>query len=240
MEKFKRMLFNVVFYITVVAIIAAVFFAMLLVVMKLSVSAMTGGQQCGTILIDPGHGAEDGGAVSDSGLVEKDINLDISLMLRDQLETAGFSVEMTRERDEMAGSGDTLSEKRRNDFANRLLMYNESGVDAVVSIHQNKFSSPAEHGAQVFYSPNGESSEALARSVRRSITSLLQPDNERAITMAGSNIYLLNNCENPCILVECGFLSNEEEAQLLSSEEYRKEMAFAVCCGVMEYMCTES
>ena len=236
MEKLKRIVFNVVFCITVLAIIAAVFLAMILVVMKLNVYAVTGepaSARC--VVIDPGHGAEDGGAVSAEGLVEKDVNLDIALLLRDELELSGYRVVMTRSGDEMAGSGSSLSEKRRSDFAERLKMYNGSGVDAVVSIHQNIFSDASEHGAQIFYSPNEAASERLADCVRRSVTALLQPENERPLTKAGSNIYLLNNCEKPCVLVECGFLSNPDEAALLSDEEYRRKMAFAVYCGVLEF-----
>ena len=90
MEKLRRIIFNVIFYITIVAIIAAVLFVLIFAVMKLNVHAMTGmpaGQPC--VLIDPGHGEEDGGAVSADGLVEKDVNLDISLYLRDYLEMSG-------------------------------------------------------------------------------------------------------------------------------------------------------
>ncbi len=237
MEKLKKIVFNVIFYITVLAIIAVVFFVMIFVVMKLNVCAMTGGGvQRACVLIDPGHGEEDGGAVSESGLVEKDVNLDIALCLRDQLELSGCRVIMTRDCDKMAGTGSTLSEKRSDDFRKRLEMFNSSDVDLVVSIHQNKFTSPSEHGAQVFYSPNDPRSETLAVCIRRSFKGLLQPENEREITKAGSNIYLLNNCDNPSVLVECGFLSNPEESALLADEEYRRQLSFAVCCGIIEYL----
>ena len=239
MEKLRRIVFNVVLYITIVAIIAAVLVVLIFVVMKLNVYAAEGvNTRAVCVLIDPGHGAEDGGAVSDSGAVEKDINLSVSLTLRDLLENAGFRVVMTRSGDEMAGTGDTLSEKRRDDFEKRLGMYNSDRADIVVSIHQNKFTSPSEHGAQVFYSPNDSRSETLARCIKRSFKGLLQPDNEREITKAGSNIYLLNNCENPCVLVECGFLSNPSESEMLSDPEYQRQTAFAVYCGILEYVST--
>lgn len=236
MEKLKKIIFNVIFYITVIFIMAAVMLALVFIVLKLNVYAATGvGGEKICVLIDPGHGAEDGGAVSVSGDAEKDINLAVSLLLRDHLEASGFKVEMTRSTDDLTGTGDTLKERLHDDFSQRLKMYNSESCDLVVSIHQNKFTSPAEHGAQVFYSPNDERSENLAASIRRSVTGLLQPENERAITKAGSNIYLLNNCTKPCVLVECGFLSNPEEAELLCDGEYQKQLAFAIYCGVLEY-----
>ena len=239
MEKLKKILFNIVFYITVIAIIIAVFLLMVIVVMKLNVYALTGaGAEPVCILIDPGHGAEDGGAVGDSGLVEKDVNLEISLTLKDMLEMSGCRVLMTRSDDSILGSGSTLKERLHDDFAKRLELYNSDDVDIVVSIHQNKFTSSGEHGAQIFYSPNDPLSEDLADCTRRAFIGLLQPDNERAAVKAGSNIYLLNNCTKPCILAECGFLSNPEEEALLSDEEYCRQVAFTVCCGITEFIST--
>ena len=236
MEKLKRIIFNVVFYITVIAIIVAVFLVMMFVVMKLNVSAMSGGMQGACVLIDPGHGAEDGGAESEDGLIEKDVNLSIALMLRDYLELSGCRVVMTRDGDEIPGQGATLKDKLHDDFGKRLSMFNDGETDIVVSIHQNKFTDPQYSGAQVFYSPNDPDSERLAVCVRRAFRGLLQPDNDRDIVKAGSNIYLLNNCDKPSVLVECGFLSNPDEARLLATEEYRRQAAFAIGCGVMEYL----
>lgn len=238
MEKLKKIIFNVVFYITIVAIIAALLFIMIIIVMKLNVHAMTNGKpESVCVLIDPGHGAEDGGAVSDDGLVEKDINLNVSQCLRDYLVLSGYEVRMTRDSDSLLGSGDTLKERLHDDFAKRLEMYNDDDVDIVVSVHQNKFTESKYSGAQVFYSPNEPKSETLAVCLRRAIRGFLQPDNEREITKAGSNIYLLNNCNNPCVLVECGFLSNPEEAKKLSDESYQRELAFTIYCGILEYAC---
>ncbi|MBQ1546511.1 MAG: N-acetylmuramoyl-L-alanine amidase [Clostridia bacterium] len=236
MEKLKKIIFNVIFYITVIAIIVAVFLVMMFVVMKLNVSAMSGISQGACVLIDPGHGAEDGGAESEDGVIEKDVNLSIALMLRDYLELSGCKVIMTRDDDEIPGQGETLKDKLHDDFVSRLSMFNDSDVDIVVSIHQNKFTDPQYSGAQVFYSPNDPNSEHLAVCVRRAFRGLLQPDNDRDIVKAGSNIYLLNNCNKPSILVECGFLSNPEEAHLLASEDYQRQAAFAIGCGIIEYL----
>ncbi len=237
MNKLRRIVFNVALYITIVGIIAIVLFLMILFVMKLNVSALSGGSDkpiC--VVIDPGHGGEDGGAVSESGIVEKNINLSISMCLKDYFEMSGIDVIMTRADDRLLGEGSTVGEKLHNDFPKRLELYNSSDADFVVSIHQNKFTSPEEHGAQVFYGPADIGSERLARCIKRSLNGLLQPDNEREITKAGSNIYLLNNCANPCVLVECGFLSNPKEAQQLDTYEYQRQMAFSIYCGAMEYI----
>lgn len=233
MEKLKKIVSNVIFYITIIAITAAVFFLMIFVVMKLNVSALESRPK---VLIDPGHGAEDGGAVSDSGLEEKGVNLSISLTLRELLEASGCDVVMTRKDDAIPGEGATAKERLHDDFTKRLEMYNSADTNLVVSIHQNKFTQPQYSGAQVFYSPNDPRSESLALCIKRAFKGFLQPENEREITKAGSNIYLLNNCEKPCVLVECGFLSNPEEAELLSQEEYQRKVAFTIYCGIMEFL----
>ena len=92
----------------------------------------------------------------------------------------------------------------------------------------------------MFYSPNDEKSAALAEYIRKSITGLLQPDNQRQNKKADSGIYLLNNCTNPCVLVECGFLSNPEETARLADENYQKQIAFAIYTAVVEYMAKDN
>ncbi len=237
MEKLKQSIFNIIFYIILIAIILGLVFLLIFVIMKINVYAVEElPSESICILIDPGHGAEDGGAVSDDGIVEKGINLSISNYLREYLEMSGFEVLMTRDNDSIMGDQTlpTLKERQRSDMAARLELYNSENVDYVVSIHQNKFSESKYSGAQVFYSPNDERSEKLADCMRRSIIGFLQPENEREIVKAGSNIYLLNNCNNPCILVECGFLSNPEETAKLNSEEYQQQMAFSIYCGMLD------
>ncbi len=239
MEKLKQSIFNIIFYIFIIALILGLVFLLIFAIMKLNVYAYekpSPEEIC--ILIDPGHGAEDGGAVSDDGVVEKGINLSISNHLKEYLELSGFRVEMTRDDDNIMGDRNlpTLKERLRDDMRKRLDLYNSEQIDYVISIHQNKFTESKYSGAQVFYSPNDERSEVLADYMRKSITGFLQPENTREITKAGSNIYLLNNCSNPCILVECGFLSNPEETALLKTEEYQKQMAFTIYCGMLDYI----
>ena len=237
MEKLKQSIFNIIFYIILIAIILGLVFLLIFVIMKINVYAaeeIPAEKIC--VLIDPGHGAEDGGAVSDDGVVEKGINLAISNYLKEYLELSDFEVLMTRSDDNIMGdqSLPTLKERQRSDMSARLELYNSENVDYVVSIHQNKFTESKYSGAQVFYSPNDEKSEKLADCMRRSIVGFLQPENERDIVKAGSNIYLLNNCNNPCILVECGFLSNPDETAKLNTEEYQRQMAFSIYCGLLD------
>ena len=156
------------------------------------------------IVIDAGHGGEDGGAVANN-VVEKNINLSISNKLRDIFISSGFNVKMTRSSDKMINeSGDTLRERKVSDMKNRLKLFNESENNIVISIHQNKFTQEEYKGSQVFYSTNNKESEKLALSIKTSIKTLIQPHNEREIKPADRNIYLLYNSKTPSVIVECG------------------------------------
>ncbi len=188
------------------------------------------------VIIDPGHGGEDSGAVANS-LLEKDINLDISLRLRDMLRASGIAVKMTRDSDLSIydTSAGTIREKKVSDLKNRVEIANSGKNNVLVSIHQNKFEDGKYSGAQMFYSVNNEKSKDLAESIRKSVTGLIQQDNNRELKKAGSGIYLLNKTTVPSVVVECGFLSNTKEAKMLSDEEYKSKMAFAIYCGILEY-----
>lgn len=239
MEKIKKCFYNSAFYVLMVLLCVAFVVLMLNAVWHIhSCAAENVKEEPVCILIDAGHGGEDGGAVSDDGVVEKDINLAISQYLRDYFELSGCNVLMTREDD--AALGDitlpTVKERKRSDMKERLEMYNNEEVDCVISIHQNKFTSSQYSGAQVFYSANDSGSEVLAECLRKAVVSFIQPNNDRELKQADSNIYLLNNCVNPCVLVECGFLSNAEETARLVTEEYQKQVAFSIYCGTLEYL----
>ena len=188
------------------------------------------------IIIDPGHGGEDGGA-SANGLLEKDINLSIALKLRDMLSSGGYQVVLTRDSDISVydPSAGTTREKKVSDLQNRVEIINGSKNNILVSIHQNKFEQEQYYGTQIFYSTNDPRSEKLAQEIKSSVTGLLQPENKRELKPADSSIYILSKAEVPAVIVECGFLSNPEEAGRLSQDEYRKQMAFAVYCGIMSY-----
>ena len=190
-----------------------------------------------TIVIDAGHGGEDSGAVA-NGLLEKDINLSISLKLRDMLEAAGYKVVMTRDTDKSIydSSAQTTREKKVSDLKNRTDIINGSEDNILISIHQNKFEQSQYYGTQMFYSVNSPESEQLAEELRRSVTSMLQPDNKRELKPSTDSIYILKQAEIPAVIVECGFLSNPQEAEKLSSQEYQQQMAFAIFCGIIGYM----
>ena len=195
------------------------------------------GEYCPTIILDAGHGGEDGGAVSQSGLQEKDINLAITKDLYQMLSASGFKVVMTREDDRSIhdSSADTIRERKISDLHNRLNIINSCENCLFISIHQNQFYDPQYSGAQMFFSTNHPESKELAESLKQSVVELIQPDNTREIKPANNAIYLLWNSKKPSVLVECGFLSNPKESDLLSREEYQQKMAFSIYCGILNY-----
>ncbi len=192
----------------------------------------------GTVVLDAGHGGEDGGAVGVNGAMEKDINLSIALELEKALKQNNFDVIMIRDGDYSVGdqSLSTIAERKRSDTKNRLRAVEEAGECLLISIHQNHFTESKYDGAQVFYSGNREESAALAESIRKNIVSSLQPENHRENKLAEKNIYLLYHCQIPAVLVECGFLSNPAEADKLCSAEYQKEIAAAIYNGIIDYL----
>lgn len=191
-----------------------------------------------TIIIDAGHGGEDGGAVAGNGVLEKDINLAIALELEKNLKQNNFDVIMVRDTDRSVGDQTlgTIAERKRSDTKQRLRMVEEAGECILISIHQNHFSESKYSGAQVFYSPNQPESADLAEAIRQNIVGGLQPENKRENKAADKNIYLLYNCQVPGVLVECGFLSNPEETGKLCNEAYQKEMAAAIYNGLIDYL----
>ncbi len=192
-----------------------------------------------TIIIDPGHGGEDGGAVGVDGIYEKNINLSISQKLKNLLEASGYKIIMTRNEDKATYDIDsgTLRQKKRSDLRNRLeLIKSNTNEDTIfVSIHQNKFSDSQYCGSQIFYSKNNPLSQSLASYIKTAITGLIQPDNTRETKPADKSIFLLHNAHIPAVIVECGFLSNNTEAHKLLDENYQNQIAFCVFCGISNY-----
>lgn len=192
----------------------------------------------GVIVLDAGHGGEDGGAVGANGALEKEINLAITLHLRDLLKENNFEVILTRDGDYAVGDSSlaTVAERKRSDTKTRLRILEETGECVFLSIHQNFFEQSKYDGAQVFYSPNREESALLAECVRQSIVESLQPDNTRQNKIGDSGIYLLAHAQVPAVLVECGFLSNPAEADRLCDPAYQRDMAAAVYNGLIDYL----
>lgn len=191
--------------------------------------------QSAFILVDAGHGGADNGTSAADGTAEDGINLDISLQLYDLLRFCGMTVRMTRSEDISVTDEDADRSRgwKANDMYARLRQYDMA--DFTVSIHQNHFSQSKYYGTQVFYGSQHAESKVLADDIQKQVVSFLQPQNKRAIKSAGENIFLLHRTTRPAVIVECGFLSNPTEAALLKSKQYQQQMAFAICCGVLEY-----
>ena len=190
-----------------------------------------------TVIIDAGHGGEDGGAVGVTGLLEKDLNLDLAKRLAILLEARGYRVIMTRTEDVLLYDRNTdyHGRKKALDLAARQAV-GDANPDAVfVSLHANTFSEAIYHGLQVWYSPNNPEAAVLAECIRACVTAQLQPENHRQSKPAGSNIYLLYHLGTPAVLVECGFLSNPTECRMLEDDAYRDALALALCQGIVAY-----
>lgn len=190
------------------------------------------------IIVDAGHGGEDGGTVSSSGIVEKDINLSISLKLKNLFDLNGFRTIMTRSDDSLIyDKGLTaIRDKKVSDIHNRMAILQSYPNSIFISIHQNHFEVSKYNGAQVFYSKNNPQSEVVAQYIQDSIVNHLQKDNNRQIKPSGTEIYLLYNAVSPAVMVECGFLSNPGEAQKLNDDNYQTKMALAIFEGTVNYL----
>lgn len=187
------------------------------------------------IIIDAGHGGEDGGATAPDGTKEKDINLSIALALGDMLKSSGFEVIQTRTDDRMLYTTKENGTLKMQDLANRLKVANSDENCIFISIHANKFSQSKYSGTQTFYSKNDPKSRELAQIIQKNIKNLLQNENNREIKEATSSIFLLDKAKNPAVLVECGFLSNPEECNKLKDETYRKELSSLIYDSVIEF-----
>lgn len=190
-----------------------------------------------TVIIDAGHGGEDGGAVGYDGTVEKGINLSISLKLCSFFKSAGYRVVMIRETDTAIydKSARTLREKKVSDIHNRLKIADAYPGAIFISVHQNIYTSSKYSGAQVFYSVNNARSKLLAQTLQQTIRESLQPGNDRQIKPAGDNLYILYHAKIPTVLVECGFLSNPAECDRLNDGAYQNQMAFSIFSGTLAY-----
>ncbi|MFD1178961.1 N-acetylmuramoyl-L-alanine amidase CwlD [Paenibacillus puldeungensis] len=188
------------------------------------------------IALDAGHGGPDGGAVSQQGLIEKDINLTVSLYLRDYLQQAGAVVVMTREEDkDLADEGTRgYSKRKTEDLKRRVRFVQEKQANLLVSIHMNSIPSPRWKGAQTFYYPNHQDSVNLADLVQEELKRNLE-NTDRVAKPSDKTVYLLESLHLPAILVEVGFLSNPGEAELLGSESYQRKVAASIYQGILRY-----
>ena len=193
-----------------------------------------------TVIIDAGHGGEDGGAVGTNGVFEKDLNLKIAKELDAMLRAAGINTRLTRTEDILLydKNVDYHGRKKALDMAARLAITKEYENAVFISIHMNKFTQPKYSGLQVYYSENSAKSKELARLVQELTVKNLQPDNNRKIKPSAGNIYLLENILHPAILIECGFLSNADECEALCTPEYQKRLCVVIYSSIMNYFDT--
>ncbi len=188
------------------------------------------------VIIDAGHGGFDGGAVAFDGTVEKDINLKISLTLAQFLRQSGFKTVLTRETDTSTEDiNESISSKKKSDLSNRVALMSNYENSVFISIHLNKFTTSSASGAQVFYSKNLKDSRLLGECIQSSIVSLLQNENKRVIKKGNGSTYILERATVPTVIVECGFLSNVNDLNLLKTEEYQQKMAFSIYCGILNF-----
>lgn len=188
------------------------------------------------IVIDAGHGGEDGGASGADGTLEKDINLSVAKYLESLLLFTDFNVVMTRSDDRLLYMTGQENRKKFYDVRNRVAVTENYSNSLLVSIHQNKFPVNKYKGLQVYYSTNNSDSKTLAGLIQQNVKSYLQPDNTREIKPAGSNIYILHKSKVPAVLVECGFLSNPEDLENLKTTEYQKKIAFIMFASLTEFL----
>ncbi len=189
------------------------------------------------VIIDPGHGGVDGGAVGVTGGIEKEINLNISIYLRDFLTGEGLNVLMIRSTDISIHSEDavTIRQKKTSDLRNRLTIINANPNALIISVHQNSFTAGYVHGTMIYYGMINPKSKTFAENIQKWIKEL-QPENEKQLKQAGKDLYLMSYAKGPAVLVECGFLSNAKEEALLKAEEYQRKMAQAIANGILTYL----
>lgn len=189
------------------------------------------------VVIDAGHGGEDGGASSDSGVCEKDLNLQISKLCGVILKAGGYDVRLTRTDDRLVYDmyddlEDYKGKKKVYDLRNRIRFAEEAEADVFVSIHMNKFFQSQYSGMQVYYSQNNPASADFAAAVQGSVREHLQPDNNRETKMSTSSIYILKNIKLPAILVEVGFLSNPTDLKNLTDDPYKAKMSACISAAI--------
>lgn len=191
------------------------------------------GSSLPVVVLDAGHGGEDGGAVTATGVYESRLNLEITLRLNDFLQLLGVPTRMVRTGDvSVSTEGETVAQRKSSDIRNRVALVESIPGCWLVSVHQNRFEQEQYRGAQVFYR-SSEESKRLAQTLQEQLCAQLDPKNNRRIKQA-SGIYLLEHVTCPAVLIECGFLSNPAEAQLLQQETYQRKLAAVIGCTIFQ------
>lgn len=227
--------------IAVALVVASVYFFVVQAARyNLAVMAASAEEDAALVIVDAGHGGEDGGASTADGVLESQLNLAIALRLEQVLALCGCPVEMIRRTDTAVYSegAESFSEKKTSDLKNRVAQVNAAPRAILISIHQNHFTQSQYAGAQVFYAAS-EGSRDLAEITQGALRQALDPDNNREIK-PGDAIYLLEQIQCPGVLVECGFLSNAAEAKQLQTPTYQTKIACAVAGAAIRYLESEA
>lgn len=198
------------------------------------ISGADSGNERNVIVVDPGHGGDDPGMIGEGGLKEKGINLEISLKVKQELEKEGYRVVLTREED--VGLYDSSSQnKKAQDMQRRIALIQEVKPMLTISIHQNSYQDPSVKGPQVFYYEDSVEGEYLAVSIQNALNEGLSVARPR-VPKGNTSYYLLKRSPGILNIIECGFLTNPEEAALLQNEEYQQKVAAAIVTGVCAYL----
>lgn len=187
-----------------------------------------------TIIIDAGHGGFDGGAIAQDNTYEKDLNLSIAIRLKSVLSVYGYNIIMTRETDVALGSDSDSSTSKAKDLGERVRIMGKHPDAIFVSIHQNKFEQSKVRGFQTFHN-GSEYSKLLAESIQNIANDTFGEETARVSKEDGRDVYILKNASIPSVIVECGFISNSEELEMLKSETYQQSLAFVIANGILKY-----
>ncbi len=187
-----------------------------------------------TVIVDPGHGGTDGGAVGDDGTIEKNLNLTIALLLKEKLEEQEIKVIMTRQTDE--DTDGLTGFHKRLDLEERAKIGNESGADLYVSIHINASTTRKDQGFQVWYGSGNPDAQKLAETITEKVDTAQICTRVRSVKQVPETLYIFRTVTIPCVLVECGFISNSADLHKLKQEVFRQDLCDALCDGIITYL----
>ena len=196
------------------------------------------GEASPVLIIDPGHGGEDGGAVAQDGTIESGINLNIALQMENAANLCGWETLMTRREDMSIHDSNcsTLRQKKVSDLKNRAAICRDTDNGILISIHQNSLpQAPSVRGAQVFYN-NEPGSQELAQAIQEALNNFINYDTPKTAKKIPQGIYLMEHADCPAVLVECGFLSNPDETTALKTSAYQKKLSTVILAAVTDHI----
>jgi N-acetylmuramoyl-L-alanine amidase len=224
-------------YIITVALIITITVSAFAINNRQAIPVIAGAGPAKTVILDAGHGGIDSGCVGVDGKLEKDINLAIVRDLAELLRFSGYNVILTRDADvSIHDAGvEGIRNQKVSDMKNRKKIVDDNPNSVFISIHQNLYTEPQYFGAQMFYTQQNSENLRLAQIMRDKFR-VLQPNNDREIKIIDNNLYLFKETAQPALLIECGFLSNANDAANLSNAEYQKKIAFTIFAGLNDFI----